>query len=146
MEVQQGFPSSSIIKLCSIVGSIETWREHKRFYFSKYSVVVCHKLSEFNSQVFTLHFIWNCCSLMDQVSELFRRPRTMLKIQSFSGDHKFFQKSPQIISSMIRVANFFIYWPGRHNLELGIHFQQIDEAGWPPGCISTEHFDRVRFL
>ena len=35
-------------------------------------------------------------NLMIQVAELFRRPRTMLKILYFSGDQKFFQKSPGI--------------------------------------------------
>ena len=35
-------------------------------------------------------------NLMSQVAELLRRPRTMLKILYFSGDQKYFQKSPRI--------------------------------------------------
>ena len=35
-------------------------------------------------------------NLMSQVTKLFRRPRTMLKILYFSQDHQFFQKSPGI--------------------------------------------------
>ena len=44
---------STIIKLPSIVSSIETWGEYKGFSFSKYSAVVCHKLSHFNSRAST---------------------------------------------------------------------------------------------
>ena len=33
---------------------------------------------------------------MNQGAELFRRPRTMLKIFYFSGDNQIFQKSPGI--------------------------------------------------
>ena len=53
---------------------------------------------------------------MDQVAELFQRPRTILKILYFSGDDQFFQNSPGIKFFMIELENFFIYWPGRHNL------------------------------
>ena len=35
-------------------------------------------------------------NLMSQVTKLFRRPRTMLKILYFSQDHQFVQKSPGI--------------------------------------------------
>ena len=57
--------STSIIKLRPIVGSIKTWGEQTRFYFWRYSVVVCHKLSHFNSQLFILGFTWNCCRLQE---------------------------------------------------------------------------------
>ena len=35
-----------------------------RFYFSSYSAVVCHKLSRFNSRIFTLGFTWDSCRLL----------------------------------------------------------------------------------
>ena len=34
-----------------------------RFSLSRYSVVACHKLGQFNSQVFTLNLMSNCCRL-----------------------------------------------------------------------------------
>ena len=45
--------------------SIGTWGERTRFYFSRYSVMTCHKLSHFNSRVFTLYFSRNCCRLLE---------------------------------------------------------------------------------
>ena len=82
-----------------------------------------HKLSHFNSRIITLVFLSNCCRLMEaknfsrnigqfkwvarkasisellirnirsQLAELVQRPATMLY---FTGDHEFFQKSPEI--------------------------------------------------
>ena len=43
----------------------ETWGKQFRFYFWRYSVVACHKLSCLNSRVFILGFTWNCCSLQE---------------------------------------------------------------------------------
>ena len=60
---QEGFSSTSIIKHHSIAGSAKTWGEQTRFYFWRYSVVVCHKLTHFNSQAFIFSFTWNCCRL-----------------------------------------------------------------------------------
>ena len=62
---QQGFFSASRIKLCSIVGFIKTWGEQTRFYFWRYSVVVCRRLSHFNSQSQPLGFTWNRCRLQE---------------------------------------------------------------------------------
>ena len=62
------FSSTSII-----IGSNETWGEQTRFYFWKYLAVACHKLSHFNSQVFILDFIWNCCRLQE-VKKFSRNP------------------------------------------------------------------------
>ena len=80
---------------------------------------------------------------MSQVVELFRRIRTMLKIFYFSGHHQFFHNSPGINFSYDRGSTFFIYWQGKHNLELGRHFQQNYQPGRPPGSIPPEHLDRV---
>ena len=64
-------------------------------------------------------------NLMSQIAELFRRPRTMLKIFYFSGDHQFFQKLLGIkFFFMTGVENVFIYWQGRHNLRPGRIFRQ----------------------
>ena len=52
--------------LCSIVGSVEAWRKWTHeIYILKYLAVTCHKLSHFNSRVFTFDFIWNCCRLLE---------------------------------------------------------------------------------
>ena len=48
----------------SIVSSIETLGEHKRFLFSRNLVAPCNKLSHINSQIFALDFIWDCCRLL----------------------------------------------------------------------------------
>ena len=135
----QGIRWWSVINLLTLI--------HRNSHSTSFGIVVGYqKIRSFQETQANLNGLFEKRNLMGQVSELFRRPRTMLKILSFSGDHKFFQKSRQIIPSMIRVANFLIYWPGRHNLELGIHFHQIDQAGWPSERISTEHFDRVHFV
>ena len=64
---EQCFSFTSIIKFCSIAGSIETWGEQLRLYFWRYLVVACHKLSHyFNLQVtLILGFTWNCCRLQE---------------------------------------------------------------------------------
>ena len=51
---QWDFSSISIIKLCSIIDSLETSDEQTKFYFRRYSTVACYKLSQFNSRVFIL--------------------------------------------------------------------------------------------
>ena len=58
---QSGFSSTSK----NYWSSIGTWGERTRFYFSRYSVMTCHKLSHFNSRVFTLYFSRNCCRLLE---------------------------------------------------------------------------------
>ena len=65
-ESEKCFSSASIIKLRSIVGSIETWGEQPMFYFWRYSLMTCHELSKFNSRVFILDFTWNCCRLQER--------------------------------------------------------------------------------
>ena len=75
-------------------------------------------------------------NLMSQVAELFRRPRTMLKIHYFSGYQKFFPKSPGIK---------FLYDRGRilfHSLSK--HFQQNHyQLEKPLGHTITGHLDKV---
>ena len=70
------------------------------------------------------------------------RPRTILQILYFCGDHQFFQISPGI-KSLYDLVNLFIYWPGRYNLGSGRQFQQIYRAWKPPGYISLAHSDKV---
>ena len=82
-------------------------------------------------------------NLMSQVAELFRRPTTMLKTLYFSGNHHFYQKPPGTNFIRIGIENFFIYWPGRHNLGPGRHFQQNYQPGKLPGYISPGHLDRL---
>ena len=127
--------NNQIIKLRSIVGSLEAWGEQTKFYFWRYSTVARHKLSHFNSRVFIHVFSWNCCRLQEvkkfsrnpgqfesvteetryhlsiaellirnlqsQVAELIQKPRTLLKILYFSGDHQLFKTSPGIKSQQI---------------------------------------------
>ena len=40
------------------------WK-HEILFSPRYSVVACHKLSHFSWRVFTLHFTWNCCRLLE---------------------------------------------------------------------------------
>ena len=82
-------------------------------------------------------------NLMSQVAELFRRPRTMLKMPYFSGDHQFFQKSLGINFLYDRARELSIYWSGRHNLGPGGHFQQNNYPGRPPRRIWLGHLGRV---
>ena len=42
-------------------------------YFSRCSVVTCHKPSHFNSRIFTLDFTWNCCRQLE-AKKFSRRP------------------------------------------------------------------------
>ena len=64
-EEQQGFSFTSIMILCSIVASIETWGEQTRSYFWRHSAVVYHKLSHVSSWILTLDFTWNCYGLQE---------------------------------------------------------------------------------
>ena len=52
-----------IIKIRSVVGSIETWGK-LTFCFLRCSAMACHKRNCFNSREFILDFIWNCCRLL----------------------------------------------------------------------------------
>ena len=61
--------------------------------------------------------------IMRQVAELFRRPRTMLKILWFIGDYQFFQKSAGIKC---------FHDPVRKNLGPGKHVQQNFRLEKPP--------------
>ena len=57
---------------------------------------------------------WN---LMSQIAELFRRPRTMLKILDFSGDRQLFQKSQGIKFLDKRDRKFFHLLVGETKFE-----------------------------
>ena len=84
-------------------------------------------------------------NLQSQVAELVQRPRTMLKTLYFIGGHQFFQISEGYKSFMTEVKNFFIYWPGKHNLDRGDNFSKFinqrthrgaSHRGTWTGCIS----------
>ena len=52
--------------LYSIVGAVEARRKWTHeIYNLRYLAVTCHKLSHFNSRVFTFDFTWNCCRLLE---------------------------------------------------------------------------------
>ena len=57
--IRPAFFSTSVIELRSLVGSIKTWGEQKKFYFLRYLAVACHKLNHFTSQVVILDFFGN---------------------------------------------------------------------------------------
>ena len=82
-------------------------------------------------------------NLWSQVAGLVGRPRTILKIFYFIGDHQFFQISPGIKSLNDRGRKLIHLLAGRHNLGPGRQFQQIYWRGKPPGRISPGHLDRV---
>ena len=132
--------------------------------------MACHKRSQFNSLVFIPAFMWNCCrlqevkkfsrnpvqsnyvnlitelltqNLLSQIAELARRPRIMLKILYFSGNHQFFFTG-------VKVS----LWPGRKTCSFigrgsiiwgrgGNFFQDIYQPEKPPWRISPGHLDRV---
>ena len=79
-------------------------------------------------------------------AKLFWKPRTMLKIIYFNGGHQFFQKSVEIKLLYVWGRIFFIYWPGRHSLGPGRHFQQNYHLGKPMWHISMRNLDRVERL
>ena len=83
-EEQQGFSFTLIIKLCSIVGSVEAWGEQTRFYFWRYSALAGHKLSHFNSRVFS--FTWNWCRLQE-AKKFTRNPRQFKCVTSETRYH-----------------------------------------------------------
>ena len=105
-----------VIRVRSIVGSIEKWSEETRFYLWRYSVVTCHKLSHFLVGYRKLRSFQgtqdtSCVllekpditygyaeilirSLYSQVADLVRRFRAMLKILYFSGSKKILQILP----------------------------------------------------
>ena len=79
---------------------------------------------------------------MSQVAEVFRRPRTMLKIFYSSGDHQLFQKSLGIKFLYDWVIDRFHLLTGEAQLETegeGL-FQQNHRAKKAPGHISPAHF------
>ena len=117
---------SSLSTLCSLVGSVETWGHHflkysgvachklnrfnSRVFTLDFTWNCCRLLEAKKFWRNPGQFKWvtretrYCISiaellkrnLMRQVAELFQRPRTMLKILYFSGDHHFFQKWQRI--------------------------------------------------
>ena len=73
---------------------------------------------------------WN---LMSQVVEFFRRPRTMLKILYFSGDHQFFQNPPGINFLMTGIAPFSDIGRGGIIWNRGGTFKKIINPGGSRG-------------
>ena len=82
-------------------------------------------------------------NLMSEVVELFRIPRTMLKILYFIEEYQFFQTSLGINFFLIGRENLFIHRLGRRDLGQRRHFKQICKLGKPPGHIPPEHLNEV---
>ena len=128
--------------------------------------MVCHKLNQFNSQVFILYFSWNCCRLQEakkfstnHISHIHRGTLTeclelSCRISSKTYDHAettLFLWGHQFcwISSG---KNLFIYWLRRNNLGLVRQFQQIHEpeshrgtrTGWTcERCVNSTSFSAL---
>ena len=66
-----------------------------------------------------------------------------MEILEFSGNQQFPKNHQEWSLYMTGVDDFFIYWPGSHNLGLGRQSQQNYRPGEPPGHISPGHLGRV---
>ena len=62
---------------------------------------------------------------MSQVVELFRRPRTMLKMLYFTGDNQFFKKLPEINLLYDLGRKLFLLLARQANLKSGGTFRKI---------------------
>ena len=82
-------------------------------------------------------------NLKSQVAEPARTLRIMIEILKFIGNQQFPKNHWGCSLYMTGVENFFIYWPGRHNMGPGRQSQQNYRPGEPPGHISPGHLDRV---
>ena len=84
---------------CRLLEAKKFWRNPGQFKWVTRETRYCISIAELLRR-----------NLMRQVAELFRRPRAMLKILYFSGDHHFFQKSPRINFLYHRGRELSIYW------------------------------------
>ena len=66
---------------------------------------------------------------MSQVGELFRRPRAILEILYFSGDHQIFPKLTGIRFLYDQGKELFHLLMGRQNLRPGRHLKQSYRSG-----------------
>ena len=93
-------------------------------------------------------------NLQNQIAELVRRPRIMLKIIYFSGGHQFFQTSPGIKSLYDRGRKFYFFisrgviiWDRGSNfrkfIDQGSHRAHLTEAlGQDAACIYRQQSHR----
>ena len=78
-------------------------------------------------------------SLMSQVADYSKDLAPCWKTL-FQWGPPIFPKSPGINFLYDRGRELSIYWPGRHNLGPGRHFQQNYQPGRPTGCIWPRMF------
>ena len=113
------------------------------FYFSRFSALACHKLNHFNSLggdiKYPLRNFSNGILLRNYSKDLGPYPKYSISVgaTSFSRNYR------EWTFFLIGVENFFIYWPGRHNLVPGRYFHQNYHPGKLPWHISPRHLHRV---
>ena len=97
-----------------MVGSIEKWGEHMRFYLPRYSVVVCHKLKHLNPRVYTLDFIWNCWRLLEAKRFL----RNHRQFKWFTRETRYHVSITKLLKGNLMSRTAELFWRPRTILKI----------------------------